>query len=115
METMQFGPHDYFGVYSLAPVEQPAPYRGFKILRERPYYLFHIEQRPGFDLPPMIDGQYTKLTTLQAQVDKFFFENPKIKTSDEAYIKKFIKPGRGRPRKPLTPPDEIIMKEEFQE
>jgi hypothetical protein len=60
METMQFGPHDYFGVYSLAPVEQPAPYRDFKILRERPYYLFHIEQRPGFDLPPMIDGKYTK-------------------------------------------------------
>ena len=98
MSIMEFNQHDYFGIYAYKPVDLPEPYRGFSIVRERPYYLFEIKPRDGYDLPPMLAGKFTKLATLRAQVDKFLLENPKA-TADTAYIEKTTKPGRGRPKK----------------
>jgi hypothetical protein len=95
---MEFDQHDYFGIYAYKPDDPPEPYRGFSIVRERPYYLFEIKPRDGYDLPPMLSGKFTKLDTLRAQVDKFLFENPKA-TADTAYIEKIAKLGRGRPKK----------------
>jgi hypothetical protein len=66
-------------------VDPSERYRGFSIVRERPYHLFEIKPKDGYDLPPMLSGKYTKLHTLLAQVDKFLFENPKA-TADTAYI-----------------------------
>jgi hypothetical protein len=98
MEHIRFRARDYPGFYSFAPVDQPKPYQGFTIKREYPYYLFEIEPREGFDLPPMLSGKYTKLDLLQAQIDKYLWENPE-ETADTAYVEKFTKPGRGRPKK----------------
>jgi hypothetical protein len=102
MEHMRFGARDYPSFYSFAPVAQPEPYGGFKIKREYPYYLFEIEPREGFELPPMLSGKYTKLDLLHAQIDKYFTENPE-ETADSAYLEQFKKRGRGRPKKNKTP------------
>ena len=83
MEHMRLTAKDYPSFYSFASVDQPEPYHGFKINRKYPYYLYEIEAREGFDLPPMLSGKYTKLDLVHAQINQYFTENPG-KTADSA-------------------------------
>jgi hypothetical protein len=99
METFEFGARQYPS-FHFAKVDQPQPYRGFSIERLSPYYLFEIVAKDGCDVVPMLAGKYTKLSTLHSQIDEFFRLNPNVTTAEQAYVKRYVKPGRGRPKKP---------------
>ena len=76
----------------------PQTYRGVSVLRERPHYLYEIGPRAGYDLRPMLSGKFTKLETLQTQIDSFFKEFPSA-SANSAYVERTTKRGRGRPKK----------------
>lgn len=88
----------YSNTYEYRPKDTPKPYRGFTILRNRPYYLYEIEPRDGYDLPAMLSGKFTKLETLYEQVDHFFLQNSKA-TAELVFVERTEQRRRGRPRK----------------
>ncbi len=76
-------------------------YKGFSIGKVSPHQLYEITPREGCDLPNMLAGRYTKLSTLKEQIDKYLAEFPTA-TPETAYVERPKKRGRGRPKKKLA-------------
>jgi hypothetical protein len=73
------------------------PYKGFATLRQRPYFLFEIKPREGFDLPASLSGKFTKLELLHQAIDHYLAETDN--SADTAYAQKITRRPRGRPKK----------------
>jgi hypothetical protein len=84
--------------YTSKEEKRPDSYRGFGILRRRPYFLYEVEPKDGYDLPAALAGKFTHLALLQQTIDQFLISNPTASV-DTAYFKRNEKPKRGRPKK----------------
>jgi len=77
--------------------EGTPPYRGFQIVRQRPWFLYEVRPKDGYDLPPIMAGKFTNLELLKQAVDTFLAK-PKA-SAETAYKKQIEQPKRGRPKK----------------
>jgi hypothetical protein len=77
--------------------EGTPPYRGFAILRQRPYFLFEIKPREGFDLPASLSGRFTKLELLHHAIDQYLAKSDN--SVNTAYTQIITRRPRGRPKK----------------
>jgi hypothetical protein len=95
--TVNVRTDDFPSFYSFADVEQPDPYRGFPIRRERPYFHYKVADKKGYIVAPELSSWFTGLKPLKAAIDRWLTANPHLRAID-AYKPVIVGRGPGRPR-----------------
>jgi hypothetical protein len=90
--------------------ELETEYRGFKIRKRIELNLYSIISPEGKQIHKSLDGDFTKMEILKAQVDQFLTEHGTIHAafSDIPETKR----KRGRPPKERTPIEELVAQSE---
>jgi hypothetical protein len=90
---------DAYSGYPQPDKDASIKYRGFEIDRARPFFLYRIVPREGFQLWRTLDGNYTTAEIAKKQIDVWYSECDWAVSADDAFIKQNDKPKRGRPTK----------------
>jgi hypothetical protein len=104
MGNMSFGDYgigtdNAYPGYPSPDKNPPTEYRGFKIGRVGPHYLYRIVPREGFDIWRSLDGSFTTPEIAKKQIDSWYQECSWAKNADDAYIPREKNSKRGRPTK----------------
>jgi len=93
------GVDDAYQGYPKPDQDPPTEYRGLKIGRVAPYFLYRITPRDGYDLWRGLDGSFTTAEVAKKQIDKWYVDCTWAVSADDAYKPRDEKSKRGRPTK----------------